>query len=157
MKPLVLNTGLAAAALLTGFFQLPSTPPMKMGLWEQTTVLNMTMTGAKMPPGLPTNQTVKSRSCYTEESWANLLSGSNKSCKFSNVSVTATHFSMDGSCAVMKIHVDGDFTNKEAGHGKVHLEMATPQMNMTSDSTFESHFISSDCGTLAPGKTLMMN
>jgi hypothetical protein len=147
---------IAGAAVFVGLFQLPSTPPMKMGLWEQTSVMHMKMTGAKMPPGMPTDQTTKTRSCYTPETWTRILTNNiNKSCTISNQSVTGSHLSLDLSCAnmAMKMHFDGVFPTTETGHGTVHMEMNTPQMSMVGDSTFESHFVSSDCGSLAGGKS----
>jgi hypothetical protein len=147
---------LLAGLLFVGFFQTPTAPPMKMGLWEQTTVVNMKMTGANVPPGMPTNQTMKSRACYTPETWTKILASSpNKSCTFSNQSIAGGHLSMDISCAslAMKMHIDGVFSTPEAGHGTVHMEMNNAQMNMVSESTYETHFLSSDCGAVAPGKT----
>jgi hypothetical protein len=147
-----------ATALFAGYFQTLSAPPMKMGLWEQTTVVHMKMTGAKLPPGMPTEQTVKSHSCYTPETWANLLSntGNNKSCTVSNQTIAGSHISLDISCGdrmVLKMHMEGQFTSMESGHGTVHMEGNNPQMNIVSDSTYDTRFISSSCGSVAPGKT----
>jgi hypothetical protein len=147
-----------ATMLFTGYFQTSSVPPMKMGLWEQTTVVHMKMTGPKLPPNMPMDQTVKSRSCYTPETWVNLLASArnNKSCTISNQSISGSHLSLDISCGdqmVMKMHIEGQFTTMESGHGTVHLEGNNPQMNIVSDSTYNTHFISSSCGSVAPGKS----
>ncbi len=83
------------------------------------------------------------------------MNNANKSCTFSNQSLTGSHLSFDVSCSqmAMKMHIDGVFPTTETGHGTVHMEMNTPQMSMVGDSTYETHFVSSDCGSLAPGKT----
>jgi hypothetical protein len=155
MTLLIVRSAVAAGVLFAGF-QMPSAPPMKMGLWEQTTVVHMKMTGGKMPPGMPMDQTAKSHSCYTPETWTHILANrANKSCTFSNESIAGSHLSLDISCASMgmKMHIDGSFPTMETGHGTVHMEANTPQMNMVSDSTYDTHFVSSDCGSIAPGKT----
>jgi hypothetical protein len=145
--------------LYLGMGQLPaSAPPMKMGLWEQTTVVNMKMTGKDVPKGMPTTQTMKARVCYTSETWSKALSGSHdsKSCTFSKVSITGSHMSVGVTCnegMAMKMQIEGDFPTKETGRGTVHMEMNMSGMNMLSDSTYEMHFVSSDCGALAAGKT----
>jgi transcription antitermination factor NusG len=54
------------------------------------------------------------------------------------------------------MHIDGVFPTMETGHGTVHMEMNNPQMNIVSESTYETHFVSSSCGSVPPGKTEMV-
>jgi hypothetical protein len=157
MTFLDVRSTLAGAVLLAGF-QMPSTPPMRMGLWEQTTTVNMKMTGANIPPGMPTNQTIKMQSCFTEDAWQKMLANQTKSCTFSNQSASANHFSTDMDCGSGKSfkmtgHIEATFSSMESGKGTSHVSSVGPNMSIVSDGTTDMRFVSSSCGALEPGKS----
>src|SRR3954452_18282701 len=124
MKTLhVISSGLVGLALL---LQFPTTPPMRMGLWETTSTVKMS--GAAMPQGMSmANMTTKVRSCLTPESYARALGNSErqKDCVRSNEVWTSNHFAFDLACKSGGAtgHFDMTFESKESGHGVMHLSM----------------------------------
>ncbi|MDQ2923978.1 MAG: DUF3617 domain-containing protein [Acidobacteriota bacterium] len=150
---LMIGSGLIGGALM---FQMPATPPMKMGLWESTSTTKMS--GADMPQGMTMpsfHATV--RSCLTPESYARTLAASQrqKDCAPSNEVWTGKQFSFDIACKSGNTtgHFELTFDSKESGHAVMHMNMNPSkgrpmQMEMTS----EMHFISSDCGSVSPDK-----
>jgi len=149
-----------SAVLLGGFFQLPTTPPMKMGLWEFTNTMTMTMQGANV--NIP-QRTTKMQVCHTPESWAkNLMpqtgrpggqSNGQSDCVISNQSFSGHTYSMDMSCPKSgnKGHVTATWDTPESSHGTTHMELNANGRSATLDSTMSSHFVSSDCGAVKPG------
>ncbi len=149
---LMVGSGLIGGALM---FQLPATPPMKMGLWETTS--SMTMSGAQMPPGMAgAGQTMKARQCFTPETWAKALGASQRqqSCTRTHEVYTSNHYAFDLSCPNSGTtgHFDMTFDSKESGHATLHMSMNNNGNEMNVDSTIESHFISSDCGNVSPDR-----
>ena len=151
------------AVLLAGFFQMPATPPMKMGLWETTSTTTMTMPGMNMP-----SRTTKMQMCHTPESWAkNLMpqtgrpggqSNGQSDCEMSNQSFSGHTYSVDISCpkSGTKGHMTSTFDSPDSSHGTTHMEMNANGRSMTMDSTTSSHFVSSDCGTVKPGSAVIV-
>lgn len=139
-----------AAGILFAGFQTPGAPPMKMGLWEQTAVNTITHGGAQ-----PVTETRKSRSCFTAETWTTLLARAENSCTIGNQSFGGPHYTLDISCekSGMKIHMDGLFPTPESGQGTSHTTVDNAQVHMVADAKYDMHFVSSDCGTVQPGKT----
>ena len=152
---MMIASGVLAAGVFAGHFQMPSTPPMKLGLWETTSTLNLQMPDVPQMQGRPP-QVVKVRSCLTAESWAKAFgnSGRRSECSLSNQTVTASHYSFDISCPSMsgKGHADLDFSNEGSGHGKLHMEASPSGHAVVMDTVYDSHFVSADCGTVAPDK-----
>ena len=148
---------IAAAGLLgASFFQLPTTPPMKLGLWETAGTTTMQMPGMNMPPQPP--RSVKTRVCVTAETWAKAFASASDrtaGCTRSNESYGASHFSFDMSCPAMSSsgHFEMDFSSGDSGHGKMHMDMSPQGHHAIVDVVLNSHFVSSDCGALAPGKS----
>jgi len=139
--------------LFAGFLQAPSTPPMKLGLWETAGTTTMQMPGMTMPPPRP----VKTRVCVTAETWAKSFGSAGDrmaGCTRSNESYGAKHYSFDLSCPATNgtAHFEIDFSSEESGHGKLHLEMNPNGRHAVVDTVLDTHFVSADCGPLAPGK-----
>ena len=154
MKLLIVKAGVVSGFLLSGLFQLPPTPPMKLGLWESTGTTTMQMPGMNMPPPRP----VKTRVCVTADTWAKSFGNTSDrmaGCTRSNESYGAKHYSFDLSCPAMNgsAHFEMDFTSDDSGHGKLHMDMNPNGHHAIVDSVLNSHFVSSDCGSLAPGKS----
>ena len=146
---------IAAAGLLgASFFQLPTTPPMKLGLWESSSTMTMQMTGMNMPSQPP--HTIKTRVCVTAETWAKAFSNNSDRtavCTRSHESYGAGHYSFDMSCPSMNssMHFVMDFSGEDSGHGRMHMDMNPNGHHAVVDSVLDTHFVSSNCGSLAPG------
>ncbi len=142
-----------AGLLLAGFFQLPSTPPMKLGLWESTSSMTMNIPGMT-GPGRPPIVT-KSRNCVNAETWAKAFTDSGRagSCSRTNEKYAAGHLSFDMACPNVSGTGHGEMNFAAgAGQGKVHLDMNMAGRAVSSDMVIESHYVGADCGTVVPGK-----
>jgi hypothetical protein len=140
-----------SAMLLGGFFQLPTTPPMKLGLWETNSTTMMQMPGMNMPPRPP--RTSKVKSCVTADSWAkNIGQAQGQDCTKTNESFSGTTYSADVSCkSGAKGHVSMTFDTPETGHGTMHVDINAGGHPASMEMTMSSHFISADCGDVKPG------
>ncbi len=146
IKPILLTSALAF-----GLGQLTGAPPMKMGLWDETVVTDMS--GANVPAFLA-HHTTKLRVCVTPDSWAKGLAASNKNCERKNESLTGGHYSADLSCPRQTGHIDMNFSGEDTAHGTVQITM---QGGMTVNSVTDMHFVSADCGSVTPDKPQMVH
>jgi hypothetical protein len=156
MNALMVKSGVVMGVLLAGFPQPPAAPPMKLGLWEITTTMTMVMPG--MPAQPP--RSVKVRNCVTAETWTKSFGRSQRAsdCTVSHESVTPGHDSFDMSCPSMNAtgHGEMDFSGGSTGHGRMHMDINSGGQHMITDTVWDSHFISADCGAVAPGKPEML-
>jgi hypothetical protein len=133
------------------FQNTPTVPPMKMGLWEMTSTA--TMNGSNMlslMPGLG-KRTVKSRSCITPDTFQQAWGGL-KGCTRDNVVSGQKGFSYDLTCGRSKIQFAMTFDTPEHGTYSMHSVSGSSTMETVADATF----ISSDCGSVVPGKPQMV-
>ena len=146
----MLVKAVVTGGLLAGFFQMPTEPPMKLGLWETTSSTKMQMPGMDMAA-----RTMKVRSCATAESWRKAFGSArqSKDCTPVNEKHTATTYSFDLSCSSSKAtgHVEMDFGDGTTGHGSMHMVMDAGGKTMTMETTWESKYVGADCGSVAPG------
>jgi hypothetical protein len=147
----------AAAMLHVTLFQLPATPPIKMGLWESNVTSTMKMPGMPSMPGMGRPQTSKVHSCMTPETYAKNLARSQnqrKDCTRNNESWTPGKYTADISCpsSDTKGHIEMEFTSMEAAHGTMHIDMTHGGQSMIMDMEMNMHFISADCGSVTPDK-----
>lgn len=152
-----MKTLLASGLVLVsaGWFQMPSKPPMKMGLWESTSTTTMKM--PDMPAGMPGmggGRTTKVRVCMTPETYEKDLARQQqqRECTISNQSTTANSYSFDISCP--RNNATGHFKmtwEGDAGHGTMHMDMNAGGHAMSMDSTMESRYLGADCGSVQPG------
>jgi Protein of unknown function (DUF3617) len=142
-----------SAMLMAGFFQLPSTPPMKVGLWESTSTSHMTMPGMSMnmPP-----RTSKVQSCVTADSWAKTIGqAQGQDCSKTSESFSGHTYSADVSCkSGAKGHVTMSWDSSDTGHGTMHLDVNAGGHPASVDMTMSSHFVSADCGAVKPGSAV---
>jgi Protein of unknown function (DUF3617) len=142
-----------SAMLLGGYFQLPSAPPMKVGLWEATSTSHMTMPGmpANMPP-----RTSKVQTCVAADSWAKTIGQpQGQDCSKTSESFSGKTYSADVSCkSGAKGHVEMTWDGPDSGHGTMHLDMNMNGHAGSVDMTMSSHFVSSNCGAVQPGKAV---
>ena len=143
MKPLpFFGSTLIGVAMM----QMPSTPPMKMGLWEETVTATTHIPGTAIPGG--DVQTMKMRLCVTP---VNPFTQVVKGCKLTNLVWTPQRYALDLNCGTMSGHIQIDFDTPETGHGSMHMDFDTGGKGTgTSDSTINVHFVSSSCGTVTP-------
>ena len=115
-----------------------------MGLWETT------IAGDSGVPG------IKARSCVTPQSVQSAFARMPAGCTISNQTQTSTHAGGDVSCTFQNVqssgHFDIEFPDSETVHTKTTLTMTTQGTTRTMTTEAIGKFISSDCGSVAPGK-----
>ena len=141
-------------ALSAGMFQMPSTPPMRMGLWESTSQIHMD--AGSMPSFMAKmmNRTYHVKSCVTPESyqkWMVSFNQQQKACVRSN-EVWADHkYSADTTCnnGQMTSHTEMFLDSDTEIHGTTHMNM---NGRTTGDSTTTTKWLGADCGGISPDK-----
>lgn len=151
--------------------QAPSTPPVKMGLWQGTTVSKMT--GLQLPPEVAEKmkamghsvpgaepRTIETQSCLTAEKWKEMfgkLNEDRESCKIENLKQDSSGMSADMVCNSTrggngKGHLEVSFISTEKVHGTMHMEMMTQRQPepIVIDMTFDSTYQGSDCKGISP-------
>ena len=137
--------------LAAGMGQRPSTPPVKMGLWESTSHVELTA-GKGLPP---TNS--KASHCYSADTWAKspITSG----CHVSNESWSAQGYSYDLDCPnehnMPAAHMQVDFLSAESMHAVAHVK-SSHHGHEVGVVTIDEHFVSADCGSVSPSKPDIM-
>jgi hypothetical protein len=149
MMKVTILTG--SAILLAGFYQLPSTPPGKPGLWETSTSSQMNMPGMNMPA-----RTSKVRSCVSADHWSqDLAKVQNQDCTKTGEKFSGNTYTAEVSC---KSGAKGTFTitwdSAESSHSTMHMDMNMNGRSMSMDSTSTGHFVSADCGAVKPGSAV---
>lgn len=141
--------------------EMPSTPPIKMGLWEST--VTTAVGGMTIPP-----HTIVTQSCMAKEEWAKTLERMNETdpshCTLSNKSITAQKITFDMSCAyehggVVTGHLEMLVDDSEHTHGSAHMkaEGGTGGQPITVDTTLSTHYVAADCGEVKPGDAKIIN
>ncbi len=104
-----------------------------------------------------------SQGCLTPEEWQKQMADMNKptgtDCKTTNRQVTPHSVSFNISCksengATTNGHWEMHVVDKEHGQGSAHMTSSTAGpngQNLTMDMTFNSHYLSSNCGDVKPG------
>ncbi|HTV08933.1 MAG TPA: DUF3617 family protein [Candidatus Aquilonibacter sp.] len=120
-------------------------PPIKLGLWETT-----------MSGGMMGANSFKARVCVTADSYQNAFARMPPGCTVSNQTRTATHASADIACTMNNAqssgHFEVDFPDPETSHSTVTLNMTVQGQTMPMTIKTDGKFISSDCGSVVPGK-----
>lgn len=153
--------------------QSTTPPPVKMGLWE-TTVTSQ-ISGFQLPPDVIAKlkamgrsvpggaHTVVTQGCLTPEEWRDQMEKmnqpANSDCTVTHRQVEARKFAFDISCnsehgMTVTGHWEIQATDEEHSHGSGHMtsDAAGPNgRSFAMDSTFDSHFLKSDCGDVKPG------
>src|ERR1700754_3404758 len=109
VKRLCATFAMTAVVMAPCVAQAPSTPPVKMGLWQGTTVSKMT--GLQLPPevaekmkamGRPVPgaepRTIETQSCLTPEKWKDMFTKLNEDredCKIMNLKQDTSRMSAD--------------------------------------------------------------
>ena len=124
--------------------KLPSTPPVKMGLWEST---------ASNGRGV----SYKTRSCFTNESYQTEMAKMPAGCAASNQTWTSHSFTADVACTMREAtstgHVDVQFPDTETIHSTINISMTAQGQTIPISFTTDSHFVSSDCGDIPGGQS----
>jgi hypothetical protein len=124
--------------------KLPSTPPVKMGLWETTTT---TGRGANY----------KTRSCFTNESYQKDMAKMPPGCTINSQAWTSHSFTADIACTMQDHtssgHVDVQFPDTETIHGTMSISMTAEGQTVPFSFTTDAHFVSADCGDIQGGQS----
>jgi len=151
---------------------MPSNPPIKMGLWESS--VTSTISGLTLPPdivaklqamGRPVpggTHTLVSQGCMTPDEWTKAMERMNSSnqskCTYTNRTITAQKISFDMSCtsergSAFTGHFEMIIDDDQHSHGTAHMkgEGGPNGQPMTIDTTLSSHFVAADCGDVKPG------
>jgi hypothetical protein len=165
-----------AGSVATVAQDVPTPPPVKMGLWQNT--ITNTMTGLQLPPdvvakmqaaGRPVPgaapRTIVTQSCMTAESWQKSFTDmqQRQNCQITNVHQSATGMSGDMACTSAdgssKGHMEATFSSPEKMNGKMHLEVTTTRQAqpLMVDATFNSVYQGADCKGISPNAAKVMN
>lgn len=128
--------------------KLPSTPPVKMGLWETTAANGR---GASY----------RTRSCFTNESYQRDMAKLPPGCTVSNQTWTSHSFTADVACtmrdATSNGHIDVQFPDTETIHSTMSISMTAQGQTIPISFTTDSHFVGSDCGGIAGGESRIVH
>ena len=160
----------AVVALLPVMLPAQSVPPVKMGLWQGTTVTKMT--GLSLPPEVVERmkamgrsvpgaepRTVETQSCLTPEKWKETFNQpqQNNRCQMTNLQQDAKGMSADMACQedrgrTLKGHLEMNFISSEKVHGTMHAEMTSSQQPqpVVVDITFDRSYVGPDCQGITP-------
>lgn len=177
VKRLCATFAMIAVMMAPCVAQAPSAPPVKMGLWQGTTVSKMT--GLQLPPevvekmkamGRPVPgsepRTIETESCLTVEKWKEMftnLQQDRAGCKTENLKQDSSSMSADITCDSSRMgtgkgHINVNFISTEKLHGTIHMEMVTggqPQP-IVLDTTFDSTYAGADCKGISPDTPKVM-
>jgi len=169
VKTLCATFAMTAVMMTPCVAQAPSTPPIKMGLWQGTTVSRMT--GLQLPPeivekmkamgrSIPGSEpkTIETESCLTPEKWKEMFAKSQEreNCKIENLKQDSSGMSADMVCTSGggsgKGHMQVNFISSEKVHGTMHMEMVTERQPqpIVVDMTFDSTYQGADCKGVSP-------
>jgi hypothetical protein len=127
-----------------GQVKLPSTPPVKMGLWESTATSGR-------------GGSYKTRSCFTNESYQTEMAKMPAGCTVSNQAWTSHSFTADVACTMQDAtstgHVDVQFPDTETIHSTINVTMTAQGQTMPISFTTDSHFVSANCGDIPGGQS----
>ena len=147
---LMLSSGVAVA-------QLPSTPPVKMGLWQAEI---STKTSGGGYPDEPAKKTIQ-RACVTPETWKSSGIGKDqtKGCTNIKESYSGRTYSFDDTCPASPgspgssaAHLELVFETQELMRISMKMRIDTgdgKSLNMTSTGT--SKYVGASCGDIPPG------
>lgn len=163
---------LGALVLTAGLVAAQTTPPIKMGLWKITETTKMS--GFSLPPqaaaelkqmgrSLPgqTPHTAVYESCWTKAQWQKDLVGAphKKDCSVTNRKISTSEISTDVTCKFGNYVTSGSWDvhilDREHTHGVGQMKStstASGKQGMSTNTTFDSQFISASCGDVQPGK-----
>ena len=127
-----------------------TSPSIKMGLWEAT-VANSVATN-----------TIKMRSCITPESYKEAIAHVPPGCTITNKTQTATSISGDLSCTLQHGgtttgHIDVEMPDPTSMRSTVKLMVNAQSQSVPMTLTTDSHFVSADCGDIAPGQAKIVH
>ena len=167
MTPLLLSLATLAITATAQVADMP--PPVKMGLWQ--TEVTSTMSGMENTPmaamAAHNGRTHINQSCLTREKWKEDIQDlnqrqANRECTMTNVHQDAKSLSFDQNCnsggGKMTGHfkMEADDPEHMHGGGTMTMEMQGLPQPITVNTTIASHFMSSDCGSVKPGESKMI-
>jgi hypothetical protein len=133
--------------LAAAFFQAPTTPPEKMGLWEENTTLKM-----QQPDGTDRITSQKLRICITPSNWLRLMGPTAKgACPKTNELWSKNSYSFDVACAgkPKQASVAIHFDSPKSQHGGMDDYETPDGKPMKMHAEFEGHWVSAACGDVS--------
>lgn len=123
--------------------------PIKMGLWESTSVVD---------DGDGAPDTTKAKTCITPADWERILTGPSQLDQGCTQSVTKTPrgFTIDATCthpkSTMQMHIASTIVDSE--HIQTEMQTAMTMAGTTRHIMMHStgHFVSAACGAVKPGE-----
>jgi len=165
-KSLLLSFASTLFVSLTAHAQ--STPPIKKGLWQTSSVSKMT--GLTLPPeivqrlkqagrpvpGEPT--TTVMQQCLTAEKWKEDFAQAqgSKDCHMQNLKQTSSSLTADinctGAATTSTGHMELNFVSAEKMHGTMHAQVISKRQPqpIVMDVTYDSVYQGSDCKGVSP-------
>jgi len=140
-------------------------PPMKMGLWQSTTT--MQMSGMPNMPNMPAGKPIVNQACMSQESWQkdmtalqNRQQQKNVNCTPPKVEKDTQKFTVDVACTAQQgyntsVHVEMFLDSEESMHGTSTVKMSGPSLpqGMSMTASIQSKYLGADCGGLQPGQS----
>jgi hypothetical protein len=167
---------MAVVTLVPCVMLAQAAPPVKMGLWQGTTVTKMS--GLNLPPDVVAKMkemgrpvpgaeptTMEMQSCLTPEKWKEMFTKaqSNENCKIANLKQDSSGMSADVVCASArggtgKGHFEMSFISPEKVHGTMHMEMVSEQrpQPIVMDMTIDNAYQGADCKGVSPDTPKMI-
>jgi hypothetical protein len=133
--------------LAATFFQVPATPPMKMGLWEMNGTSKV-----RQPDGTEKTTSQKLRICETESNWLRLMGPTAKeACPKTNEVWSKSGYSFDVACAgkPKMASVTIHFDSLELQHGAIDIYALPDGTPMKMHGEHEGHWVSEACGDVS--------
>ncbi|HZQ44094.1 MAG TPA: DUF3617 family protein [Acidobacteriaceae bacterium] len=115
-----------------------------MGLWEATTMTS-------------NSHVFRTRSCVTPQSYREMLTRMPPNCALSNQTHSGTTITGDVSCTASNGNVSTgrvrvEIPDSGAAHSIMTMSASVKGSTMTLTVRTDSHFVSADCGDIAPGE-----
>lgn len=140
-------------------------PPVKMGLWQSTVTSQMSGM-PNMPAGIPASKPIVSQSCMTADDWQKGMTQmqqdlQREKMQCSNVKLqhNGNQYLFDEQCGAngynTTIHIEWNIDDQENMHGSSNAQISGAGMpaGMTMHGTMTSKYLSSDCGSIKPGES----
>jgi hypothetical protein len=120
-------------------------PPIKMGLWEATITNSIAA------------NSIKTQSCVTPQSYQDAMAHVPPGCTITNKVQTSTSITADVSCTLQRGgtttgHLDVELPDPGTMRSTIKLTINANGQSVPMTLTTESHFLSADCGDVAPGQ-----
>jgi hypothetical protein len=159
MKQIIFVAVATLTACSASHVQPPEEPfPIKMGLWEVTSVITASG-GPKDQTAGSKEQTVKAQMCLTPDTWRKVIaSEEDKECQKTNFKQDASGMSFDFECVRQNGnkgtgYVRNTFVSQEKMHQVAHADGTMDTQVISMDAIADYFYLDADCKGIAPGSS----